>query len=292
MLALAATRTTGRAAEQLHLTQPAVSRALLGAEHRLGVKLFERTPRGLEPTAAGAIVLAGAERLLVELTDLELRARAPIAPPARIRLVCECYTAYRWMPSAIRGVRDLLPDLEVTLALEHTGDPVGALADGAVDVALLTTGALPRGVGALEERPLFQDEVVFVVAASHPLAVRRAITRAELRRQPLFTGNAPPAEVRWFLGKVFGSSRPRIRIERLPLTEAILDVVRAGLGVGVLSEWIAAPHLEAGDLVAKRLAGMPLRRPWRIAWRREARVAATRLAHVLSTAAPRARIAG
>ncbi len=292
VLALAAGGTTARAAELLHLTQPAVSRALLGAEDRLGVRLFDRTARGLAPTLAGRTVVEGAERLLVELADLELRVRAPVAPPARVRVVCECYTAYRWMPSAVRGMRDALPGLDVAIALEHTGDPVAALVAGDVDVALLTTGAVPRGVEAIEERPLFHDEVVFVVAATHPLAARRTIGRADLRRHTLFTGNAPAAETQWFMTKVFGSSRPRIRVDRLPLTEAILDVARAGLGVAILSEWIAAPHLDAGDLVAKRLAGAPLRRPWRIAWRRESRGPAERLAAVLGAAVPHARLVG
>ena len=63
------------------------------------------------------------------------------------------------------------------------------------------------------------------------------------------------------------------------------------MGIAILSEWIAAPHIGSGALVAKRLAAGPLRRPWRIAWRREAEPAAERLHAALVATSPRALLA-
>lgn len=285
VLALASTGTTAQAASVLHLTQPAVSRALLAAEDKLGARLFDRTPRGLVPTSAGQQLVSGATRLLVELGDLEHRVRAPAATRARLRIVCECYTAYHWLPSALIHLRKSLPGLELTLAVEHTQDPVPALEAGDIDVALLTSSPVPRA--KLEERKVFTDEVVFVMAPSHPLASRRTLTKDDLRTSTLLTSQTPPAEVHWFMTRVFGRERPKLRYERLPLTEAILEMARAGMGVAVLSEWIASPHLGTGSLVAKRLDAGPLRRPWRIAWRREVGDAALRLAAALEATAPR-----
>jgi LysR family transcriptional regulator for metE and metH len=71
VVALARARTTAAAGKILHLTQPAVSRALVGLEQRLDATLFERTPRGLEPTHAGRTLLASAPSLLQELNALE-----------------------------------------------------------------------------------------------------------------------------------------------------------------------------------------------------------------------------
>jgi LysR family transcriptional regulator for metE and metH len=285
VLALASAGTTAQAASVLHLTQPAVSRALLAAEDKLGARLFDRTPRGLVLTEPGQRLVDGATRLLIELGDLEHRVRAPVAAPLRLRLVCECYTAYHWLPSALVSLRKSLPGLELVLAVEHTQDPVPALVAGDIDIALVTSASVPRT--GLEERQIFSDEVAFVMAASHPLASAKALTREHLRETTLLTGQTPPAEVQWFMTRVFGRERPRLRFEQLPLTEAILDVARAGMGVAVLSEWIASPHLGRGDLVAKRLASGPLRRPWRIAWRKEVRDAALRLMAALETSAPR-----
>jgi LysR family transcriptional regulator for metE and metH len=287
-LALASAGTTARAAPLLHLTQPAVSRALLTLEEKLGTRIFERTARGLVPTAAGELFLSGATRLLAELGDLEERLHA-VETPTRVRLVCECYTAYHWLPSALAGMRRSLPGLELQLQLDHTGDPAAALEAGEIDAALLTTAAAPRGI---EERDLFADEVTFIVAASHPLASRRTLTRRDLEAYPLLCGRAPPAERDWFLRALYGRKRPRLRFERLPLTEAILDVTRTGAGIAVLSEWIASPHLARGDLVAKRLSSGPLRRPWRIAYRREVGEAALRLIAALRATVPQPRMVG
>lgn len=290
VLALASAGTTAQAASVLHLTQPAVSRALLAAEDKLGTRLFERTPRGLVPTSAGERLIDGATRLLVELGDLEHRVSTPLAAPMRLRLVCECYTAYHWLPSALANLRKSLPAFEVSLALDHTQAPVPALEAGDIDVALVTSATVPRGT--LEERQIFSDEVVFIVSASHPLASRKTITREDLCEYPLLTSVVPTSESHWFVTRVFGRMRPQLRYEKIPLTEAIIDVARAGLGIAVLSEWVASPHLGKGDLVTKRLASGPLLRPWRMAWRREVDEAARRLLAALEATAPRGLMVG
>jgi LysR family transcriptional regulator for metE and metH len=289
VLALSTARSTARASALLHLTQPAVSRALAAVEEKLGIKLFQRTSRGLVPTEAGQRLVADGTRLLLELGDLERRIRSGPAAPQRLRIVCECYTAYHWLPTVLVRLRESLPALEVSLAVEHTTAPVAALENGKIDVALLTSSAVPAG--QLEERPLFSDEVVFVIAASHPLAAKKHLTLADLKASSLLTGRTPDEEARWFMKNVFGRSKPRLRFERFPLTEAILDVARAGMGIAVLSEWIAAPHLSRGDLVAKRLEAGPLLRPWRFAWRRDVGGTALRLLAALELAAPRSVLA-
>ncbi|HKU36922.1 MAG TPA: LysR family transcriptional regulator, partial [Polyangiales bacterium] len=282
--ALAEARSTARAAALLHLTQPAISRALLALESKLDTQLFERTPRGLEPTAPGRELLAGAEHVLTALLDLETRVRMPRAEPSRLRIVCECYTAYHWLPSSLRRLRETLPEFDVSLAVEHTAEPVPALEAGAIDAALLTTARVPRG--PLRECALFADEVVFVLASSHPLARKRTLSRADLRAHTLLSSKPPPGETQWFMNAAFGRAQPKLRFERLPLTEAIIEMARAGLGIAVQSEWIMAPYLTGSALVRKRLASGPLLRPWRMAYRRESEAAALRLATVLRATVP------
>jgi len=210
--------------------------------------------------------------------------------PVRLRIVCECYTAYRWLPSAMANLRRKLPGLELEIALEHSKQPVPALVDAEIDVALLTTATLPTSRelrGAFLERPLFSDEVVFAVARTHPLASDKHITPEQLRRHTLITSVAPPGESEWFLTRVFGKRKPKLTFLRFPLTEAIVDAARAGMGIAVLSEWMATGYLESGDLVIRRLPTGPLRRPWRIAYRREVAEAAERLTLALSGCPPR-----
>lgn len=286
VLALATARTTAGAAASLHLTQPAVSRALLAAEGKLGVRLFERTPRGLEPTPAGNTLLDSAPRLLTELHELESRLHGSAAPAQRLRLVCECYTAYHWMPSALKGLRASLPGVDLSIAIECTRDPIAALLDGEIDVALISEAPTPRS-RRLVDKPLFADEIVFVMAASHRLAARASLTRADLCKESLLTSRVPTRDMAWYHKPLAATREAPLNYQVLPLTEAVIDFARAGMGIGVLSEWVAEPHLRRGDVVAKRLASGPLRRPWRLVWRKEVENAAMELWRVLEKAAPR-----
>lgn len=292
-LALHAASSTAGAAQSLHLTQSAVSRALGQAEQRVGVQLFERSARGLSPTPAGRRLLAGAPALLEQLRELEREVSAPASEPRRLRLVCECYTAYRWLPSATASMRERWSDLRVEVGAEHTSEPLRALTRGKVDVALLTTSEVRAGQG-LRQEALFSDEVVFVLSARHPLAAQRKLSPAALAGELLITGNAPTAEARWFVRAAFGRRRPKLRFMRFPLTEAVIDAARAGMGVAVLSEWVASGYVERADseLVVRRLAHGQLQRPWRIAYREEVAVVAERLKDALRAYAPRLRAAG
>ena len=288
VLAVAAVGSTAKAAGVLHLSQSAVSRALVLAEDKLGVPLFERRARGLVPTPAGRQLADGATPLLAQLGALEQQVAGAGRAPVRLRLVCECYTAYRWLGTTLTRLRERMPGLEIEIAVEHSRDPVAALTERAVDIALLTVSHVR---GALREQPLFSDEIVFVLAADHPLARRAALTPQDLRETTLLaSSNNSRAESRGFFSRIYGATIPKLNIIRLPLTDAIVDMARAGLGVAILSEWVASSYLDTGDLVVKRLVSGPLRRPWRIAYRREAAEPAELLAATLDGTPPRLRI--
>jgi LysR family transcriptional regulator for metE and metH len=284
VLALAESGSTVRASAVLHRAQSTVSRRLLAVEDKLGARLFDRLTRGLALTAAGRRLIDGAGEVLARLASLEEEVRTGRAGETPLRVVCECYTAYRWLPSTIAELRAILPALEVTIALEHTASPVKALLAKEVDLALLTTAKVS---GALVEEPLFADEIVFVVAACHPLARRAALSASDLRKYPLISlATTPEPERQWFVRQVFGRSSPRGEGLRFPLTETVVDAARAGMGVAAMSEWVARAYLPAGDLVAKRFREKRLQRPWRIAYRKEVSARAKPFAAALRGAAP------
>jgi LysR family transcriptional regulator, regulator for metE and metH len=289
IVALATARTTAAAAKTLHLTQPAVSRALVGLEQRLDVSLFDRTPRGLEPTDAGRTLVAGAPRLLQELSVLEAQVRGKPFQPQRLRLVCECYTAYHWMPSVLQALKASLPGIDLSIALEYTGDPIGALQAGDLDVALITEAPTPRS-RRIGVKTLFFDEVVFVMSASHRLASHASLTRADLQDETLYAAHIPTCDAQWFPKPALVGKRGdrALKFQEVPLTEAIVDFARAGLGIGVLSEWVAEPHLQRREVVARRLASGPILRPWRLLWRKDVEEAALQLFETLEKSRPRA----
>ena len=284
VLAIAQSGSTVRASAALHLTQSAVSRGLLAVEDKLGTKLFDRQARGVALTAAGRRFVSGAGGVLSQLVELEQHVRTGTAGDVPLRVVCECYTAYRWLPSTLAALQPAT-GLEITVAIDHTKAPVEALLAGDVDVALLTTAKVGP---SLVEEPLFSDEIVFVVSSKHPLAGRAAIGVEDLKAYPMISSTATPEpESQWFMRQVFGRATPRLEQLQFPLTEAVIDATRAGLGIAAMSEWVARPYVSGGDVVAKPFRGKRLHRPWRLAYRREVAASARRLATALVGAPPR-----
>lgn len=287
VLALVEGGTTKGAAGLLHLSQPSVSRALLSLEEWISQRLFERTPDGLLPTAACRAFAERAVDLLDDLGALDRSLREPYIEPSRLNLVCECHTAYHWLPSTLRALRNKLPEVQLALRIEHTDDPTAALREGHVDAALLTSRLQPSR--DLQVRPLFRDEILFVLAASHPLARRRTLSPSDLREHPLFSSPTAAHERRWFMKQVFGRARPKLQLSTFPLTEAVVDFARAGMGIALLTEWIVRPYLARGDLVAKRMTAGPLERSWSLAWRRELGDTGPALLSALKSSNPKAK---
>lgn len=266
LVALIEGRTTNAAAGALHLTQSSVSRALLSLEERVGAHLFDRTSRGLVATPACARMATRGAELLRELDELARSVHDP-EPVTRIRLVAECHTAYHWLPTALVSLRKEIPDVDLSIRMEHAADPVRAMHDDALDAALVISPT--ASTRTLEVESLFADEMVFVVGESHPLAKRKTLTPRDLTQHRLLTARPTSGEQTWFLEALFGRKRPRLTVSWVPLTEAIADMTRAGMGIGILTEWVARPHLDAGGLVPLRVRGKKLERPWSLAWRRE-----------------------
>ncbi|MCB9595463.1 MAG: LysR family transcriptional regulator [Sandaracinaceae bacterium] len=287
VVALGRSGTTAAAAARLHLTQSAVSRALAVAEAHAGVPLFTRTARGLVPTSAGAVLLDAAPGMLADLSELERRVREPAPAPRRLRLVAECHMAYPWLARVVLRLRRTAPAVRLEMPAEHSLRAAEALAEGAIDAALLTSRP-PPGFLSTE---MMEDELMFLVASDHPLAAKGSLTPRDIASHELLVPTVRTEDAR-FLRFVFGSRRPRLRVERLAITEAIVELARAGLGIAVLSEWVAGPYLDApeGGLTALRLRKGPLKRAWRLAHAPELDATAPLLADAIRAAQPRPRL--
>jgi LysR family transcriptional regulator, regulator for metE and metH len=151
------------------------------------------------------------------------------------------------------------PGVEIEVAVQHTGHLVDALLEGAVDVALLTDTVRDKRVRL---RTLTSDEHVAIVAKDHPWATRTFITPEELATASLLLYSPSPAEsftVRQIL-KPAGLRPARVRF--VQLTEAILEMVKAGLGVTVMPKWSVRSALEDGELRAVRITRGGMHRDW------------------------------
>src|SRR5438045_1387168 len=140
------------------------------------------------------------------------------------------------------------PPLHIT-PLAVSREPVAALLRGTIDLALVSS---PVGDRAPVATPLFDDEWTVILAPGHPLAARPFVSAVELGGERLFAHDAPRGDVER-LRELVSAERARMpRVTIVALTETLVELVAAGLGIGLVSRWAVAPALESGVIVARR----------------------------------------
>lgn len=255
-----------RAALRLHLTQPALSHQLHNAEEELGAPLFERINKKMVLTPAGERLLAVSRVVLEELRVAEEELRKSTAGgEGRLRISTECYTCYHWLPARLKLFHEIFPRVEVQIVAGVTHHPLPALLDGRLELAIVSD---PKPNRRLEFQPLFEDELVAVMAPSHSLASRTWIRPEDFVGQHYIMYSIAREESTVFQQFLNPASVTPRQVSHVDLTEAILEMVRAGLGITVLARWAVAPLLASGELHAARLTRWGIRRKWCAALRR------------------------
>jgi DNA-binding transcriptional LysR family regulator len=189
--ALAEHRHFGRAAASLGIAQPPLSSQIAALEREVGERLFDRTPRGVFPTAAGAAFLARARRALDEMGGAVVDAgRAARGETGRLRLGFIGSALIAPLPSVLGRFQRSHPDVRLDLREMGSPDGVAALIAGELEVAVGRGG--PRGAGAegLVTVPIGADDLVAVVAGTHPFAGRTTIGLDQLAGENLIVAPA------------------------------------------------------------------------------------------------------
>lgn len=258
--AIADNGTVTKAATRLHLSQSALSHQLNDLEAGLGVSLFRRLPRRMVLTPAGEGLLAPARHVLAELRQAQQQISAsPAEEKGVIRISTECYTCYHWLPAKLKEFHAAFPNVDVQIVVEATHQPIRALLRGRLDVAIVADPAPARN---LSSRLLFQDELVVIVNPEHPLGSRPFARAEDFIGEHLITYSIPLDQLTLFQ-EVLRPARVRpARHSQVELTEAIVEMVKAGLGISVLARWAVAPQLKAASLRAVPLTKTGFFRKW------------------------------
>jgi LysR family transcriptional regulator for metE and metH len=256
--AVAALGSLTAAAERLHLTQSALSHQLRDIEERLGAALFLRRNRRMTPTAAGQRLLESAGTVLDELERTEAAVKS-IAGDRQglLRVATECYTCYHWLPALLHDFNRRCPGVDVRIEVDATARPLPMLLGGKLDLALMTTAVHDR---RLATTPLFRDEMLVVVPAGHRLASQRYVRPADLANETVFMYSS--REDSYVFCTLLTPAGVQPRLHQVQLTEAILELVRAGLGVTVLARWVVQPYLQSRSLVGVKLTARGFYRGW------------------------------
>ncbi len=184
LVALDDERHLGRAAERLHMSQPAASKALAQLEEQVGYPLFERGTQGTQPTYAGMVMIRHARNGLgaAQRVAAELRA-AQERGASLLRLGTLPSAAPRLAPQLIAHLQQQSPRLEVKLVEGALGELMDRLARDELDIVLGRLGSrlLPTDCEVIR---LHEEPILVVARPGHPLAGRDALDAAELARWP------------------------------------------------------------------------------------------------------------
>lgn len=263
MVAVADQGTVTRAALQMHLSQSALSHRLQSLEERVGGDLFRRRMGRMQQTAIGERLLQISRRLLAEFITAEdsLRCAAENRKPA-VKLATECYTSFHWLPKLVRRLAKSNQSVEVQLVLEATRRSKAALMNGEVDAVLVQSGVVDTRFSYF---PMFRDELVALVSNEHRLSKRHSLQPQDVANERLVLHDMGGHRHLWIEEFMIGTKVSPDRIVEVQLTEAIVEMVRANMGVTILAHWIAAPYVRGGGLHSLRLGSRGLWREWRIA---------------------------
>ena len=226
-------RNLGRAAGALHISQPAASKLLLQMEDTLGVKLFERLPRGMTPTPSGEVLVRYARSVLADFTATRDEMGAiGSGLRGRLRVGCVAGAVPGLLADVVREFKERHPRVALGIAVSTSDRVIEQLADGEFDLVL---GRLQNQALSDDYRivPLLDEQQVVVVRASHPLTLRSRITLEDLIAFPLILqpDGSPQRTLFDSLLRDAGVTRA------LNITETVSTIVTTSL-------------LEASDMVA------------------------------------------
>jgi DNA-binding transcriptional LysR family regulator len=249
-----------RAAEQLFLTQPAVSRQVQALEHQVGLALFVRHGRRMQLTDAGRDVLAYAQRiqLLLEELDSTLEGRKGLSR-GRLRLSGTTTAGEYLLPPLLAGFRQLHPGVTVSLHVSNREGVLRALSAGDADLAVM---GRPPATADWVSRAILPNALVAIAAPQHPRVGGPPVEIAELLDQTFFVrepGSGTRLAVERFLEQ---AGQPLDKVVELGSDGAIKQVVMAGLGIAILSSQALELELAVGRLAILPVVGLPLERQW------------------------------
>jgi DNA-binding transcriptional LysR family regulator len=238
-----------RAAQRVHISQSGVSAQIRQLERELGAELFDRSARTATLTVAGKAALEHARAALAatralgqtvgEVTDL-IRGRLTVG------MVIGCTVTPLF--DALAAFHLAHPGVEISLLEENSDRLVEEVRAGTIDVALIGSAAIPDGLDALT---VISEPLVAAVPAGHPLARRPRVSLRDLTDNPIVC-MPPGTGLRAVFDRACAAHglQPLITLQA-GAADAIADLAARGLGVGILSESMAARHRD-------RLTALPI----------------------------------
>ncbi len=254
-----------RAAEALHMTQPAVSLAIRELEDYYGVRLFDRIGRRLQITEAGVRLRESGSHIVAMFDRMEKGLRNWDAFGV-LRVGASLTIGSQLMPGYVRAFRESHPDTEVQVTVATSALLEQKLLDNALDFALME-GAVH--VPSIVSEAYMEDHLAVVCPADGRFRQGQVLSQVEFRSQPLLLrehGSGTRETFERAVGQAGFSVTPAWEAMS---NRALLNAVASGLGISVLSARIAAEEVERGRVVSVEVEGLDFRRQFHIIYHQD-----------------------
>jgi LysR family transcriptional regulator, low CO2-responsive transcriptional regulator len=258
-----------RAAEELYLSQPAVSMQIKQLEGVIGLHLFEQMGKKVFLTQAGRELFHYSRSIAVQLNEMEQLFNEMKGLGQGKLTLSVVNTANYFTPQLLAKFCLQHPKLNVSLQVANRDAVFKHLSDNSTDLAIM--GQPPEGLDV--SKTAFMDNLLVVIAApDHPLAIQQRIKLKQLASET-FLSREPGSGTRSAMERVFAEHRiaPRISME-METNEAVKQAVQAGMGLGILSRHCIELELETERLVILDVEHFPLLRHWYVVYRSHKRL--------------------
>ncbi|PKO73443.1 MAG: LysR family transcriptional regulator [Betaproteobacteria bacterium HGW-Betaproteobacteria-17] len=258
-----------RAAEELHLSQPAVSMQVRGIETILGMRLTEQLGKKIFLTEAGREVLHASRTITARLDDMQ----ANLAQLRSIDTGCLSLAATSTVNVVATDIlarfRGRHPGVTVHLDVSNRAAVLDQLVGNRIDLAIM--GQVPDGLG-LEAIRFMDNPLVVIAPPDHPLVGKKNISVASLAAESFLVREAGSG-TRGAMERFFAARELEIRSSmEMSSNEAIKQAVQAGLGLGILSLQTLEMELALKRLAVLNVNGFPIMRHWYIVHRADKRL--------------------
>ena len=252
---IAETGNMTKAAQRLFISQSALSQQLKDIEGKLVADLFFRTPKKMIPTPMGQQLLQTARTVLqtIDAAELEI-ASAVSGEKGELKVGTQCVFCYKWLPHVMKRYQAKFPgiDVEIGNATDLRRELVSKKFDIIVTVAPLDDDNFTCS-------PLFEDQLVCVMASDHPLRSRPYLNLADFGRDNLIS-HAEKDKNRFYQGVLKPRGVEPKRLMTVGSPQAIMAMVAAGFGMSVFPAWAIRSTRETGGICTRPITkrGLPL----------------------------------
>jgi len=248
-----------RAAEALHLTQPAVSMQVRQLEQQTGVAVTEQIGKQVHLTEAGEEVLRYAKSILQQVDELDdVLSKLKGLSGGELRIAAISSANY-FAPKLLGVFHQRFPDVGVSMDVTRQRSVLKQVADNEVDMAIM--GQPPEGIG-VDAIPFMDNPLVIIAPPEHRLAQMKIVSQKQMEKE-VFLTRETGSGTRGAMHRFFRQNRLKLTTGmEMGSLEGIKQSVQAGLGLGLVPKGAIEIELRLKKLVALNIKGTPINRHW------------------------------